>query len=230
MEVQVFGSGSSGNCYLLRHGRHSLLLEAGLPFKEIQRALQFRVSSLDGCLVTHEHMDHAKAIKDLMKAGVDVYLSQATADAIGAEGHRCQVVRSLEQVQIGLWSVMPFPVPHDVPCLGFMVGTLATKAVYVTDAMYLPYRFPDVTHFLLEANYSLDILDQNVREGRVDPGLRNRIIRSHMSLETALGVLRANDLSALQEVHLLHLSDQNSDAERFKREAQQVVGKPVYIA
>ena len=42
--------------------------------------------------------------------------------------------------------------------------------------------------------------------------------------------LRANDLSRVKEIHLLHLSDENSNAERFKREIQEISGKPVYVA
>lgn len=51
-----------------------------------------------------------------------------------------------------------------------------------------------------------------------------------MSLETAKEFLRANDLSRVQEIWLLHLSDDNSDAERFKREIQGLTDKPVYVA
>lgn len=42
--------------------------------------------------------------------------------------------------------------------------------------------------------------------------------------------LKANDLRHVQEIWLLHLSDGNSDADRFKREIQELTGKPVYIA
>jgi hypothetical protein len=51
-----------------------------------------------------------------------------------------------------------------------------------------------------------------------------------MSLETCKGFLRANDLSRVQEIWLLHLSDANSDAARFKREIQELTGKVVYVA
>jgi len=41
--------------------------------------------------------------------------------------------------------------------------------------------------------------------------------------------LQANDLSRVQEIWLLHLSDGNSNSERFKREVKEISGKPVYI-
>jgi phosphoribosyl 1,2-cyclic phosphodiesterase len=60
--------------------------------------------------------------------------------------------------------------------------------------------------------------------------LKNRIIRSHMSLETLKDMLRANDLSKVEAIYLLHLSDGNSDAVRFKREVQELTGKMVFIS
>ena len=76
---------------------------------------------------------------------------------------------------------------------------------------------------------------QKSREGGLERGsvpvaLKNRLLTSHFSLENVKEFLKANDLSRVQEIHLLHLSDGNSDAERFKREIMAVCGKPVYIA
>ena len=62
MEIEVLGTGSSGNCYKVKIGKATLLLECGLPYKVIQKKLNFKVSEIDACLVTHEHMDHAKAV------------------------------------------------------------------------------------------------------------------------------------------------------------------------
>ena len=43
-------------------------------------------------------------------------------------------------------------------------------------------------------------------------------------------LLKANDLSKVQQIWLLHLSDGNSDEKRFKREIQELTGKPTFIA
>jgi hypothetical protein len=51
-----------------------------------------------------------------------------------------------------------------------------------------------------------------------------------MNLQTVKGFLQANDLSRVQEIHLLHLSAANSDGVLFKREIQKTTGKPVTIA
>ena len=43
-------------------------------------------------------------------------------------------------------------------------------------------------------------------------------------------MLRANDLTKVSQVVLLHLSAQNSDAERFQREVALAIGKRVVVA
>lgn len=83
---------------------------------------------------------------------------------------------------------------------------------------------------MIECNHSYDILNSNVESGVLDSGLKNRLIKSHFSLENVKEFLKANDLSQVQEIWLIHLSDGNSNAEQFKREIQELTGKVVYIA
>ena len=86
IEILPLASGSKGNCYHITDGSTPLLLECGIGINNILRNLKFGVSSLAGCLVSHGHKDHAKAVKDLMKFGIDIYLSQGTADEISGLG------------------------------------------------------------------------------------------------------------------------------------------------
>jgi len=56
MDIQVIGSGSTGNCYVLKSETESLMLECGIPFKKIQQNLDFRLSEVQGCLISHQHL------------------------------------------------------------------------------------------------------------------------------------------------------------------------------
>lgn len=167
-----------------------------------------------------------------MEAGVDTYMTQETADALELSGHRLKVIKPLKSFNVGRWKIMAFETVHDADgAVGFLIyHHSGIKLLYVTDSCYVPYRFSGLTHIMIECNYALDILDEKIADGRVDISLRNRIIRNHMSLETVLKMLSANDLSRVNKIVLLHLSDGNSDQQQFKREVEELTGKEVCIA
>lgn len=231
IEILPLASGSRGNCYHITDGSTPLLLECGIKYKDIQKRLNFRASEIAACLVSHEHKDHSKAVPDMMRAGVDCYMSAGTAEALGLNGHRVRVVKALEQFTIGAWTVLPFDAVHDAKePLGFLLATRGAKLLYLTDSAYCKYRFNGLTHILIECNHAADILNENVESGAVPAAMRRRVMRSHMSLSTVKGFLKANSLSAVREIHLLHLSDANSDAQQFENEIRSLTGKPVYVA
>lgn len=232
MDIQVLASGSKGNAYRISDGQTPLLIECGIPWKKIQQKLHFRTSEIEACLVTHEHQDHSKAVKDVMNAGIDVYMSEGTKDALGATGHRVNVIKAEEQLNIGSWTILPFKTQHDaVEPLGFLMQSRnGDKLLFATDTYYLEHRFKNLNYIMVECNYSYDILQENIVAELVDVGMKNRLLQSHFSLENVKGFLKANDLQHVREIWLLHLSDRNSDAPRFKREIQALTGKPVYIA
>lgn len=231
IEITALASGSRGNCYRVTDGSTPLLLECGIPYKDIQRGLNFRVSEIAGCLISHEHQDHCKAMRDIIKAGIDCYMSQGTKKALGVDGHRVKTIEARRQLEIGTWTVLPFETQHDAAePLGFLMATPdGDKLIYATDTYYIRYRFVGLTHIMVECNYCSDILKANIASGLVPVELKNRLLQSHFSLKNVKEFLKANDLSKVREIWLLHLSDDNSDAERFKREIQELTGKMVFV-
>ena len=211
--------------------RSQLLIEAGIRYQDLRRALDHHVTELSGVLVSHSHGDHCKAVKDVAKAGVDVYASETTLSEIGLGGHRAIAIEAGKQFSVGSWNVYPFDLRHDVETLGFLLTNReGERLVYISDSYYCPYAFAGLTHIAVECNYSLDILDANIASGSVPAALRSRLLRSHFSLEHAIQFLQANDLSKVVEIHLLHLSSGNSDEERFKKAVAVATGKPVFVA
>jgi phosphoribosyl 1,2-cyclic phosphodiesterase len=227
MIIRPFASSSKGNAYLISDGTTQLLLDCGIPFREVQKKTGFRIHEISGCLITHEHGDHASGVAKMAEAGIECFMSDGTRIALGINHHRIQTVRSREPFTIGTWSITPFDVQHDAAePLGFVMTSNSTgeRLLYATDTVYLKYRFSRLTHIMIEANYSPE------KMSGIDPAMRHRIVRSHMSIETTKQYLATNDLSKVVEIWLIHLSDGNSDAERFKREVQELTGKQVYIA
>jgi phosphoribosyl 1,2-cyclic phosphodiesterase len=231
IEIKALASSSAGNCYRVTDGVTPILLECGIRYKEIQRGFDFKMSEVGACLVTHEHNDHVKSINDVLKAGIDVYASRGTFETLGITHHRIKPVRAKEQFQIGTWTILPFDVQHDVSePLGFLlVNQLGEKLLFATDTYYIKYRFSGITHIMVECNYSMDILNENIATGRVPRAMKKRVMKSHFSLDNVKDFMRANDLSKVQEIWLLHLSDNNSNAERFKTEIQELTGKMVIV-
>ena len=228
MDIKIIASGSSGNAYLIGDGKTRLLLDAGIPFKRIQIGCGFRTSSIDACLVTHRHGDHAAAIPKLLQRGLTVYSNADVAGLYPGVQH----VETRREFRVGTFRILPFEAEHDVPCYGYQVTSEETgeKLVYITDSAYVRYTFTGLTHIMVEANYAQEIMIENVRDERVPLSLAARVMETHMSIETLLDLLRSNDMSKVRQIYLLHLSDNNSDAEAFKRQVQQETGAEVYIA
>lgn len=235
MKIQPLASGSSGNCYMIKAGNGPLLIEAGLPLTQIKEGINFRLSDIEGVLISHEHQDHAKAVPDLMRAGKDIYMSPGTTDALNFDcsHHRINLISAEDQAQIGSWIVKALEARHDAQePLNFLIYNQNTceKLAYITDTFYCPYKFKGLTHIMIEANYSIDILDENIKNGRVPAVQKKRLVKTHFGLENVKGFLKANDLSTVDEIWLLHLSDRNSNEKQFKKEIQAASGKPTYIA
>ncbi len=229
MEIKVIASGSSGNCYRISDGKTALLLECGIPIKKIKEGCDFDLVSIDGALISHEHGDHAKSVKELMQCGVNIYASRGTAEAVGiSDSYRFVPVEHLVGVNIGTFGVIPFNVHHDAAePVGYIVESRETKEklLFMTDSYYTEFRFSGLTTIMIEANFSAE----SMADASNDPR-RHRLLRSHMSIENCIDFLKANDLSKVQEIWLLHLSSSNGDAKGFKRRVQEATGCPTFIA
>lgn len=231
MDIKVLASGSSGNAYTISDGETSLLLDAGISLRDIQTGTGFRVRQLAGAFITHEHRDHSKAAKDLARLGVDIYSGRGTLEACGLDGHRFHVVEALREMELGSFKILPFDVEHDAAePLGFLFTSTASgeKLLYFTDTYFVRYRFRGLTHIMAECNYTQDGVRSSVEEGRIPIERVPRLVRSHMSLEHLLELLRANDMSTVQQIYLLHLSRDNSEAQRMKEAVQRQTGAEVY--
>jgi phosphoribosyl 1,2-cyclic phosphodiesterase len=232
MKLKVLGSSSAGNCYILENDSEALVLEAGVKFAEVQRALDFSIGKLAGCLITHEHKDHAGHILTFPRF-VDVFCSKGTADSADiGEKSKIHIISANKPFTAGTFKIIPFAVKHDAAePLGFFINHAeAGNVLFATDTYYLPDRFSGLNNVLIECNYRSDILEENMRRGIIPAARRDRTLQSHMSYETCLQALLANDLRTVNNIVLIHLSNDNSFAEGFQRGIGRATGKTVHIA
>lgn len=224
-------SGSAGNMYTLTDGKTTIIIEAGINIRDIQKALNFKMSQVDGLLLSHSHGDHSKSIKEMLRMSIDCYMPSQTADELKLDHHRVKRVKEQEVFRIGTLRILPFEAQHDVTTYGYLIMSDAGKKfLFITDSYYCKYKFKGLNYIAVECNYSLEILNENIASGRVHPAMKKRLLQSHFSLENVIEFLKANDLSKVEEIHLLHLSDTNSDEKLFKEKVQEATGKRVFIA
>lgn len=234
IEVEVIASSSNGNCYRLISGKHQLLLEAGVSIQQIKKACGYQLGWVDACLISHHHADHSQAAAQLIKAGVDVYMSAETAQALGEKAVGATVLMEGKAIKVGrnYWTIKSFPLYHDAPCIGFLIYDEEDSVVFATDTFVVPkLDVGCIGQLMIECNYLPEILDQRLEAGEVNFKQAERILHSHMSLNSVLLFLHHNQEAVrfCRRIYLLHGSRDNGDPERFKLAVQRATGKEVVV-
>ena len=167
-----------------------------------------------------------------MKNGIKVMALEDVFTAKKMAGHPfARPITPMKGVKVGGFKVLPLPVAHDVPCVAFVIEHAEMgRTLFVTDTMMLRWRVPRINHIMIEANYSDALLDEAILDGTTDKAMRARLLNSHMELGTTIKTLKANDLTDVAEIILLHLSHAHADGDEFSKIVISKVGKPCYVA
>lgn len=227
IDIKILATGSKGNCYVIEDGDSRIMIDPGISIKEIRKKCNFNLSGLDMCLVSHEHKDHCKAAKDLMRIGVPLALSAGTLKHFEPNGSLYIILQDGVVWERCGWKILPFAVEHDAEePLGFLIESPSGRKIcYATDTYFIRYQFKGVTHWMIEANYSEELLQANES---LPEDTKSRIRTSHFEINNLADFFRHQDLSKTESIRLIHLSDDNSDEQEFIKTIQKVTGKPVY--
>jgi phosphoribosyl 1,2-cyclic phosphodiesterase len=198
-----------------------------VPWRKLEEALGYDLKGIDGCLISHEHQDHCRAITEVIRNGIDVYASAGTFEALGtAKWRRTKIVADQVIVNVGdAFQVMPFSVVHDVAePLGYVVRELATGEylLFAIDTCLLTQWFIyPFSIIAIGCNYDADILQQRVKDGDIHETVAKRLLFNHPSKQWVDEYLRKFcDLSRCREIHLLHTSGENLDKQAVRREIE----------
>lgn len=241
MFLQVIGSRSDGNAYVLQNESEALLLEAGLPFKKTLEALDYNLEKVVGCLISHEHKDHAERVSEYLQNGVRVYASRGTNE--GMKERYVEGFHMPENVpytgagdylvfKLGNFSILPFKTIHSTKePTGFLIHHPETgNFIFATDTGYLPNRFAGLNNIMIEANYDPELLRDRYFNGAITQRRFEHVRTGHMSIETTIQALQANDTSAVMNIVLLHLSQEHADPESFRERVKRATEARVYVA
>lgn len=234
MRLDVVGSGSKGNCYVLTDDNGIMLIvEAGVHPVDIKKAIDFNLEKVAGCIYTHGHQDHCKAVKNLASSGVNIYASKGTLEETNMIGHhRSVILEPMKKVKIGPYTVLGYSTVHDTKePFGFIINHPESGSIcFLTDTVFSPFKFANISHWIVEANYSDEILEEKRQSGSENQFLRDRVLQSHFSFQNLQDMLRANDLSKTRTITLIHLSDRNANSVDFKTKIQEEFLKETFVA
>lgn len=227
MKLKVINSGSKGNGYALITDEEILLIECGVPVKETMKAIDYQTAKVVGCLCSHVHLDHCGYIKQYMSYGIGVFTSdEVHSDILTVIGEKTKHLQRMKRHKIGSFSVIPFSVPHNwTECDGWLIEQEEIgRLLFITDAEYCPYDFSGfgISQALIECNYSEDYIGTDIEN-------RSHVLLGHMELKTCKRLIESINTVNLRSIGLLHLSSQNSDSERFRREIRDITETDVDV-
>lgn len=210
MKLKCIATGSTGNCYTLTsESGETLILDCGIPIKEIKKGLNWNIKDVVGVLCTHRHLDHSKSLKDFKAMGIPIYAPYISQNpmSIGSGAFRIQ---SFDLTAIdGSWTHTN---ANGEPCpiYGFLITHKEMgRMLYITDTELIKWKFKDINHILLGVNYDKDLIDRD------NTGKANHVFRGHLSIDTACDFVKANHSNSLQNVIMCHLSSENADKDSF---------------
>lgn len=215
MRLHCIATGSTGNCYTLTSDSgETLILDCGIPIKEIKKGLDWNIKGIVGVLCTHKHLDHSKSVLELCKAGfhtvVPYLISSGKSETFG-----CRMKKSNFKIDTFALTTIDGNWTHTdangepCPIFGFLITHPEMgKMLYITDCELIKWKFKGINHILLGVNYDKDLVD-------TDNPKANHVFRGHLSIDTACDFVKANDSDSLQNVIMCHLSSENADKDSF---------------
>lgn len=215
-------SGSTGNSLFVETKNTKILIDAGVSCKKIENALNdinVNPASLDGILVTHEHIDHVQSLGTLSKKfDLPVFVNQETLDAMPKQKDKIadkniKTFKISDKFEIGDLLINPFSIPHDAanPC-GFNIYKNDKKISIATDIGHMTNdilkHLEESLFIMIEANYDPEVL----RCSSYPFSLKSRIAgpTGHLPNEVAGKTISYLLGSGLKNAMLGHLSKESN--------------------
>ena len=211
-------SGSKGNCIYVGSKTTKILIDAGIPAKSIRERLELidvALEDIDAILVTHEHIDHIRALAVLgCKMGIPIFANSDTAKAIYEILDECpkfKIFSTGETFEFGDLEVHPFSIQHDaIDPVAFTIRTAGLKLGFCADLGFattlVASQLKGCDYLYLEANHEPSMVHACPRPQVYKKRVLSR--QGHLSNGECAGLLEAIHHDGLKHVHLAHLSSE----------------------
>lgn len=225
MKLDVIGSGSKGNSYILHDEESAIIIDAGINLTLIKRCIDFKINKIKAVICSHIHSDHSKFIQKYLDLHIKVFMPSSVKKNYENNEYAI-VVLPKEKICVDKFQIIPFELPHDgTENYGYyFYENSMGRLLYMTDMEFSPYSFKNlrVQHLLIEANYIEDLVNREAENYAHQ-------IRGHCSLNTCKGIVETNKTPDLRTVTLIHLSNKACDPNRVLKEIKEVSGGRVEV-
>lgn len=228
MLLQIIESSSAGNCGFLQTPSANILIDAGVGIRKIDKYLSSKNLSrddIDAVFITHEHIDHYRALRSFKNTNAKIFANRLTADSIKYLDPETQSLdwRIFDDgVPFRFMDValQAFSVPHDTSdAVGFAFFFECGKTlVWATDLGKVTFSVEDMARranvLVLESNYCPVMLDNSSRPYSLKTRIKNS--HGHLSNADAIALLGKLDRPKIERVFLGHVSRECNDVGHIK--------------
>ncbi|MGL4483325.1 MAG: MBL fold metallo-hydrolase [Anaerovoracaceae bacterium] len=215
-----FGSGSSGNSYLVKSNKTALIIDTGISGKRIFEGVQssgLEEKDINAILITHDHIDHIRSIRIVSKRFHNAKVFAASSVIRDFQGklpkEGGEVICHGDEIQLGDITVRVFHCHHDSEeSISFSFQKEGKKVAIITDTGHICQdilnEIDGADILVIEANYDAKML----AGGSYPKFLQKRISGDygHLSNEqTAETILRLEQRP--KKLILAHLSKENNN-------------------
>lgn len=213
-KINSLGSSSKGNCFVIRDGISTILLDIGLPNSQIKSGLfdlKIGLNDLDGILITHAHQDHIQGVSSIQNC--PKFMTRKTFE-IGIKSNylidinETNFIKLNQKFKVGTFEIFPFPTKHDIlGSCGFAIKNISNeKMVYLTDTGIANYNLKNAELYIIESNHRESTIKKRLKEKLIDQAFFNRISLNHLSAEKSVEYLKKNIGNKTKQIILMHLS------------------------
>lgn len=224
-EYCSIGSGSSGNCHVVKYKDTVILVDAGLTGKKITEGIEklnIDAKNIKGLFITHEHHDHIKGVGIISrKYDIPIFANKKTwiamKDKIGLVDKKNMIFFETDKTySLGEVLIRPFSIPHDSEeAVGYSFYKDGEKISIATDIGMINENIRRNLYnskiVVIESNYDHNML----MFGDYPYHLKRRIasLEGHLSNEDCGNFCVELVKKGTKKILLAHLSKDNNNVD-----------------
>lgn len=230
INIKSYGSGSSGNCYLVTNKDTNIILECGIQPNEIKNMLienNLNYTDINACISSHSHHDHSYCIKDFDTYDIPCYCTIETKMRYFVSDDNFIALENGKYYSVGSIKFLAFSVYHGkTECYGFILADKDNMKLFITDFQSLNVNLSNfsVDEIFIECNYIQENIELKKATDNEYLSIKHaRQINTHCSLENLVVLLKSKlfNLNKCKKINLIHISVELGDIEKMKQTVQE---------